>query len=50
MRIALGIEYNGVGLFGWQRQREVPSVQGHLEAALSKVANATIELSCAGRH
>ncbi len=49
MRIALGIEYNGVGLFGWQRQREVPSVQGHLEAALSKVANAAIELSCAGR-
>lgn len=49
MRIALGIEYNGVGLFGWQRQREVPSVQGHLEAALSKVANTAIELSCAGR-
>lgn len=49
MRIALGVEYNGSLLFGWQRQREVPSVQGHLEAALSKVANQPIETFCAGR-
>ncbi|MFC4655950.1 MULTISPECIES: tRNA pseudouridine(38-40) synthase TruA [Rheinheimera] len=49
MRIALGVEYNGSSLFGWQRQREVPSVQGHLEAALSKVANHPVETFCAGR-
>jgi len=49
MRIALGVEYNGNSLFGWQRQREVPSVQGHLEAALAKVANEPIETFCAGR-
>ncbi|WP_337841193.1 tRNA pseudouridine(38-40) synthase TruA [Rheinheimera sp.] len=49
MRIALGVEYNGSSLFGWQRQREVPSVQGHLEAALSKVANHQVETFCAGR-
>lgn len=31
MRIALGIEYNGTNYFGWQRQREVKSVQEELE-------------------
>ncbi len=47
MRIALGIEYNGTGYFGWQRQREVNSIQGELEKALSQVANAPIEIfSC----
>ena len=49
MRIALGIEYDGTGFFGWQRQREVNSVQQELETALTKVANQPIELFCAGR-
>ncbi|MGL5665854.1 MAG: tRNA pseudouridine(38-40) synthase TruA, partial [Shewanella sp.] len=49
MRIALGIEYDGSGYFGWQRQAEVDSVQGQLEQALSKVANESISLFCAGR-
>ena len=35
MRIALGIEYDGSRYFGWQRQREVISVQEELEKALS---------------
>lgn len=48
-RIALGIEYDGASVYGWQRQREVPSVQEHLENALSTVANQTIEVQCAGR-
>ncbi|HAS8177026.1 TPA: tRNA pseudouridine(38-40) synthase TruA [Vibrio vulnificus] len=49
MRIALGIEYNGTDYFGWQRQREVDSVQDKLEKALSKVANHPVEVQCAGR-
>lgn len=48
-RIALGIEYDGASHFGWQRQREVPSVQEYLEKALSAVANASVEVQCAGR-
>ena len=48
-RIALGIEYDGAQHYGWQRQREVPSVQEHLEKALSTVANTPIEVQCAGR-
>lgn len=31
MKVALGIEYNGEKYFGWQRQREVTSVQEKLE-------------------
>ncbi len=49
MRIALGIEYNGKDFFGWQRQQNLPTIQGHLESALSQIANESILLTCAGR-
>ena len=49
MRIALGIEYDGAQFFGWQRQREVITVQETLEKALSKVANHKVDVFCAGR-
>lgn len=49
MRIALGIEYNGHGFYGWQAQKGLPTVQGTLEDALAKVANEPIHLFCAGR-
>lgn len=49
MRIALGIEYNGHGFYGWQAQQELPTIQGELERALSLVANEQIFLFCAGR-
>ena len=50
MRVALGIEYNGFGFYGWQAQKSgVPTVQAALEEALSKVANESIQLFCAGR-
>lgn len=49
MRIALGIEYNGSDFFGWQAQRGLSTIQGHLEDALAKVANEPISLFCAGR-
>lgn len=49
MKVALGIEYNGAAYFGWQRQREVSSVQQELERALSIVANHPVEVFCAGR-
>ncbi|WP_419239795.1 tRNA pseudouridine(38-40) synthase TruA [Photobacterium leiognathi] len=49
MRIALGVEYDGAKYYGWQRQRDVDSVQERLEKALSKVANQPIEVFCAGR-
>lgn len=49
MRIALGIEYDGAGFFGWQRQLKVATIQQYLERALSHVANETIVTQCAGR-
>ncbi|GGK28576.1 tRNA pseudouridine(38-40) synthase TruA [Aliivibrio fischeri] len=49
MRIALCIEYDGAEYYGWQRQRDVNSVQEELEKALTIVANEPIEVHCAGR-
>lgn len=49
MRIALGIEYDGTGYNGWQRQRTGTGVQQRVEEALTKVANHKVEITCAGR-
>jgi tRNA pseudouridine38-40 synthase len=50
-RIALKLEYNGASFSGWQKQLspELPTVQGKLEAALSKIADSDIGVVCAGR-
>ena len=49
MRLAAGIEYDGSGFFGWQRQRQSPTVQECLEQALSRVADHPVTVHCAGR-
>lgn len=49
MRIALGIEYNGAKYYGWQRQRDVNTVQQELEQVLSSIADHPVEVFCAGR-
>ena len=55
MRLALGVEYDGSGFSGWQRlsaagSREPDgSLQTALEIALSRVADARIDTTCAGR-
>ncbi len=54
MRYALGVEYDGSEFRGWQRlgphgEPGEPTVQAALELALSSVANAPIEVTCAGR-
>jgi len=49
MRIALGIEYNGLNYYGWQAQKGLITIQGTLEQALSIVANESIAVFCAGR-
>ena len=45
----LQIEYFGKNYCGSQRQSHSPSIQSELEKALSKIANQTIEVNCAGR-
>lgn len=49
MRIILGIEYNGSNYCGWQVQTHARSVQQVLEQALSKIADHTVTVLCAGR-
>lgn len=51
MKLALGIEYDGSGYHGWQRQEHegLLTVQGCLEEALSRVADQHVEVVCAGR-
>jgi len=49
-RVALVLEYNGGEYHGWQSQKSGhPTVQQHLEIALSRVANCPVEVVCAGR-
>jgi len=49
MRVALAVEYDGTPYCGWQYQDHSPSVQEHVEKALSKVANGPVRVICAGR-
>lgn len=49
MRLAVGVEYDGSGFFGWQRQRQTPTVQACLEQALARVADHPVQVHCAGR-
>jgi len=49
MKISLGVEYDGSQYFGWQKQQNVLSIQQKLEEALSRIANQTITIFCAGR-
>ncbi|QOC23572.1 tRNA pseudouridine(38-40) synthase TruA [Wenzhouxiangella sp. AB-CW3] len=49
MRLAAGVEYDGSGFFGWQRQRQSPTVQECLETALGRVADHPVTVHCAGR-
>jgi tRNA pseudouridine38-40 synthase len=48
-RIAVGIEYDGSSFCGWQEQRGAASVQVAAEAALGRVADEPVALTCAGR-
>ena len=49
MRFACGVEYDGSGFSGWQRQPHARSVQAEVEAGLSKVADHPVTICCAGR-
>ncbi len=49
MRIAMGVEYDGLSFHGWQFQKDAESVQERLEQAVSKVADHPIRVHCAGR-
>jgi tRNA pseudouridine38-40 synthase len=49
VNLALGVEYDGAAFNGFQLQPHAPTVQGALEKALSKVADAPVRIVAAGR-
>jgi tRNA pseudouridine38-40 synthase len=49
MRIALGVEYDGMPYCGWQSQTEGCGVQDFLETAIAKIAEHEIRIHAAGR-
>jgi tRNA pseudouridine38-40 synthase len=49
MRIAAILEYDGANFCGWQLQNGDRTVQGAVEAALSKVADHAVRVTVAGR-
>ncbi len=49
MKVALKLEYDGTRYHGWQGQQGVATVQAEVERALSRVADAPVEVVCAGR-
>jgi tRNA pseudouridine38-40 synthase len=48
-RYALKLEYDGRAFCGWQRQADLPSVQGAVEAALAKLERDVPSIAAAGR-
>lgn len=48
-RLALGLEYNGQGYSGWQKQHHASSIQACVEQALSQISQQAVHLVCAGR-
>tara|TARA_B100001093_G_scaffold449759_1_gene456119 strand:+ start:327 stop:1109 length:783 start_codon:yes stop_codon:yes gene_type:complete len=51
MRLALSIEYIGSKYYGWQKQNtnSTNTIQYHVDAALTKIANHEIKTICSGR-
>ena len=48
-RFALKVEYHGAPFAGWQRQKDQPSVQGAIEAALARLEPGPHTIAAAGR-
>ena len=47
--IRLIIAYDGTGYFGWQRQKEKPTIQGAIEQKIETIAGKPVSLIAAGR-
>ncbi len=49
MRIAIGIEYDGLNYLGWQSQSNGKGIQNAIEGALEKIAGHPVKVVAAGR-
>lgn len=48
-RWQITVEYDGSPYAGWQRQHEIPTVQGVVEQAIFEFSGETVHVQCAGR-
>lgn len=48
-RYRFTIEYKGTDYYGWQRQIDLPTIQGEIEKAIHAFCGQTIDLTVAGR-
>jgi len=48
-RYCLTIEYQGTEYYGWQKQPDLPTIQGAIETAIEKFSGQHVELTAAGR-
>lgn len=48
-RLAVGLEYDGARFAGWQIQPDLETIQDHVERALGRIADHSVETTCAGR-
>ena len=49
MRYCAEVEYDGTGYFGFQRQREEPTIQQELEQSINLVSGESVSITFAGR-
>jgi len=49
LHFKLTLEYDGTNYDGWQLQKHAPTIQGALEAALSRICDTAIRVQVAGR-
>ncbi|MCV2528414.1 MAG: tRNA pseudouridine(38-40) synthase TruA [Candidatus Lightella neohaematopini] len=49
MKLAFGVEYDGTKYYGWQKQKNLPSIQEEIEKAIFSITNEKIDIFCAGR-
>ncbi|MCV2525328.1 MAG: tRNA pseudouridine(38-40) synthase TruA [Candidatus Lightella neohaematopini] len=49
MKLALGVEYVGTNYYGWQKQKNLPSIQEEIEKAIFHITNEKVDIICAGR-
>lgn len=48
-RYKLIIEYDGTDYHGWQRQQDLPTIQGEVEKAAQRLCGGPLTLHCSGR-
>ena len=48
-RYKLTIEYQGTDYYGWQKQPDLPTIQGEIEKAIHAFSGQNVEVTTAGR-